>query len=302
MISVIKTVKVFDTNLVSEVISSKNLEEAFQAVYKKRKHSHHNNDIWHLSKNWQDTKIHIQNSLLKQQYHLEPLKILKFKDKHLSLWPATDSVVLKAISIVLSNHLNVRRLHNVNHLAGNGGVLGATRKIAEYTKLSYESLKKLLLNNANANTKAKAQTEITAAKNNIETADYKHIIKSDIKSFYASTDPSVLLNEYKKYIKDKKILHIIMQYTARLEDVTYLRHIETKVILTKTKAQHRKCIKIMHNVITKLKFKLAIDKTSIGRIARWFKFLVQRFESLSVTQSNQQINLILTMETHINAL
>lgn len=139
MISVIKTVKVFDTNLVSEVISSKNLEE--------------------------------------QQYHLKPLKILKYKGEHLSMYSATDAV---------SRHLNVKGLNNdVYHLAGNGGVPGTIKK------------------------------------------------------------------------------HILDTWTI--------------VILTKTRVQYRKCIKIMHNVITKLKFKFAIDKTFIGKITRWFKFWGQRF-------------------------
>lgn len=294
-----ETKKVFDTNLISEVVASSNLEEAFQHVYKKRKKYHHNNDIWHLSANWDTQKTEIQDQLLNNSYHIEPIKIIKIRGEPLSVWGAKDAVVLKAISVVLSKRLNHLGLNkDVYHLSGNGGVKGATNKVAEFMR----------------------------------TTEYKHIIKSDIESFYATSDHHILLKECKKYIKDKKILNIIKQYAARLEDVNgeykhitkgiskgcslsplmgaiilksldktmtaskniaYLRYMDDWVIITKTKAQLRKYIKLMHKVINKLKFKLALDKTFIGKLSRGFVFLGHSFDGAgTITKINKTIKTI----------
>ena len=289
--------QIFDTNLMSEVVSSSNLEAAFESIYKKRKKLHYNNSIWHLSQNWATIKKEIQLKLLNNSYNIEPLKILKIDGQRLCVWSAIDAVTLKAISIVLSKHLTKKLNPDVYHMAGNGGVPGAINK-----------LKSLLSNDSK---------EVE----NENTKQYNHMIKSDIAKFYASTDHNILLKECKKYIKDKRILNIIMQYAARLEDVNgqyihitkgisrgcslsplmgaiilksldyamlkiknvaYLRYMDDWIILTKTKNQLRKCIKIMHNVISKLKYKLAIDKTFIGKVTREFKFLGQCFDSYSM--------------------
>ena len=68
--------KVFDSNLMSEVIASANLEEAFQHVYKKRKKYHHNNDIWYLSSRWKEHKPEIQDQLLEGKVSINIVDII----------------------------------------------------------------------------------------------------------------------------------------------------------------------------------------------------------------------------------
>ena len=50
-----------------------------------------------------------------------------------------------------------------------------------------------------------------------------------------------------------------------------------------SKRQIRKIIKKMHEVMKELKFKLALDKTYIGRIEKGFEFLGHGFEGGVVT-------------------
>jgi len=298
MLELHKSKKIFKTNLISTIAATQNLNEAFNAVYNNRKKYHHNNDIWHLSSNWLSHRKQIQNDMLNGTYHLEPVSIKHIKGN----WCAKDTVVLRAILNVLNRSLKQTDLfNNVYHLIGNGGVKKAT----------------------------------TDAKTAIDSKSYRHLIKSDVASFYASTNHSVLLKECKKYIKDKKILQIIKQYANRLEDyngeyihitqgiskgcplsplmgaimlksldnkmpenVKYIRFMDDWLILTKTKSVLRKCVKIMHRVMKGLKYKLALDKTFIGKISRGFRFLGQRFDDtgllgpINKTMKTNGINVI----------
>lgn len=57
----------------------------------------------------------------------------------------------------------------------------------------------------------------------------------------------------------------------------YARYMDDWVILVKTKSLFRRLVKKMHLVMQGLKFKLARDKTFIGKISKGFDFLGYRF-------------------------
>lgn len=57
----------------------------------------------------------------------------------------------------------------------------------------------------------------------------------------------------------------------------YVRYMDDWVILLKTRRALRRMVKKMHGVIEAMKFKLAKDKTFIGKISRGFDFLGYRF-------------------------
>jgi hypothetical protein len=54
------------------------------------------------------------------------------------------------------------------------------------------------------------------------------------------------------------------------------------VILTESKSQLRRVVKLMHGVMKQLKFKLALDKTYIGKISKGFEFLGYGFDCRGV--------------------
>ena len=71
------------------------------------------------------------------------------------------------------------------------------------------------------------------------------------------------------------ILKSLDNKISEKNNVLYIRYMDDWVILTKTKVVLRKYIKLMHQTIKK--FKLAFDKTYIGKISKGFDFLGYRF-------------------------
>ncbi|WP_323739111.1 reverse transcriptase domain-containing protein [Candidatus Trichorickettsia mobilis] len=164
------------------------------------------------------------------------------------------------------------------HLKGNGGLKGAVRV---------------------------AVTEIE---------NYTYMIKSDVADFYSSTNHQILLDYCKQIIKDKRVISILHQYMNRLKvyegeyklitkgiskdcslsplmgalilksldeivhnGCAYVRYMDDWLILTKTRGQCRRLVKDMHKIMHQLRFKLAYDKTYIGRIKKGFDSLGYRF-------------------------
>ena len=138
-------------------------------------------------------------------------------------------------------------------------------------------------------------------------------------------DHQIVMEHCKQVIKDKRILTIIQHYLTRVEithgdydliekgivkgcplsplmgaimlkfldkivpsDCAYARFMDDWLILTKSRGKLRKLIKKMHKVVNNLKFKLALNKTYIGRIANGFDFLGYRFSTLGVIGLAQQ--------------
>jgi len=269
--------KIFKTNLISEVASSDKLEKAFAVVCKKRKKEGDHSDIWFLRRRWKEEKRRIIKELLIGKYQMEPVHCYKVKDgNYITRWSSRDSVVLKAIGEVLYEHAVA---HNkAYHIRGKGGLKKGVKDLI-------------------ANIKG-----------------YKYVIKSDIENFYGSMDHKILLKKCKEVIKDKKIQSLIYQCMNRLEirygeynliekgisrgcpisnilgaivlesldelnyrDTYYVRYMDDWVYLTKTRGMLRKIVKKMHVMVRKLKFRVAVDKTYIGKISRGFEYLGYRF-------------------------
>jgi hypothetical protein len=276
--------KVFPSNLMSEVTSNTVLEMALKQVSKCREKDTHNSDIWHVRFYWPKIKEEVRHTLLNGTYQLSPVQVCGNKDGHrLTRWTAIDAIVLKAISIVLTEPVQDHIDKRCYHIKGNGGVKGAINKVHDFIK------------------------------------GYQFVVKSDIADFYASMNHQIVMEHCKQVIKDKSILMIIQQYLTRVEithgdydlikegivkgcplsplmgaimlkfldkivpgDCAYARFMDDWLILTKTRGQLRRIIKKMHRVVKNLKFKLALDKTYIGRIKNGFDFLGYRFSKNGV--------------------
>jgi RNA-directed DNA polymerase len=253
----------YGSNLMSRVTSREVLDTALEHIRKVRISDAHNSDIWHLKFHWKRYRNEIRTKLLAGKYQLSPVTVFKGQDgQYYSRWSAADSVVLKALSLVLKHVIGDAMTKRCTHLKGNGGVAGALKVIDN----------KIL--------------------------DYEFVLKSDVADFYA----------------DKRIIAILSQYMNRLEIVCgeyklidrgiskgcplsplmgaiilksldtvisrkfpYVRYMDDWVILTKTRKELRQVVKQMHTVMQRLKFKLAYDKTYIGRTKNGFNFLGKRF-------------------------
>lgn len=268
----------FDTNLMSDIVSTQNLNQAYDYICKARSKDHHNSDIWSLRGQWEKIRPKIQDSLLRGTYNLSPLSIFKTPDGIFTKWDSVDAVVMKAVSLKVSKILENKISPRCYHLQGRGGLKGAVR--------------------------------ITSA----TLTSYKYVLKSDVADYYQSMDHATVLNQLRTVIQDKRVLAFIAQYLNRVEvyggvyaliekgipkgfslsplvgavmlksldDVIpphafYVRYMDDWVILVKTRGQLRRLVKKMHQVMHNLKFKLALDKTYIGKIENGFDFLGYRF-------------------------
>ncbi len=273
----------YASNLMSRVISSAVLEAAFAAVVKRREQDSHNSDIWWLRRHWGTEKQALRSRLLSGTYQLSPLAVLGSRDEHrLTRWTALDAVVLKAITLVLTEELQPKMDARCHHLKGNGGLKRGVNRVHDA----------------------------------IAPGEFHYVVKSDIADFYASMDHEVLLAQCRQLIKDERIIKIIQQYMNRVEvhngdhnliklgiakacplsplmgalmlksldkmvlpECAYARYMDDWIIFTKTRWQLRRVIKNMHELVLGLKLKLALDKTFIGRIQKGFDFLGYRFNA-----------------------
>ena len=273
---------VHSSNLISEVTSNQNLKSAFSFICKARNNEHHNSDIWSVRRNWREVRTKIRNTLQNGQYQLSPVALFRCKTtgRYLTRWSSVDAIVLQAISFVISKIVGEQTDLRCTHIKGNGGLKGAT----------------------------------TMVNDSLRQQAYRFVIKSDVANFYDSMDHQRVMDCCKTVIKDKKIQTIIAQYLNRVEVINakhnlvekgiamgcplsplmgalilksldkmlglyyfYVRYMDDWVILTRTRQQCRRLVKKMHEIMHRLKFKLAIDKTYIGKIENGFDFLGYRF-------------------------
>jgi retron-type reverse transcriptase len=283
--------KIYNSNMMSEITSSSVMDEAFTNVYKARLKDHANSDIWRLSLAWSLYKHRLREQLLSGTYQLSPLSVYFNHDgEYVSRYCSKDAVVLKAISIVMGQVINTGITNKVcYHLKGNGGLKRAVIDVSH----NIQNIKKM--------------------------NEYNFVIKSDIANFYESMDHKIVMEHCEKIIKDKRILTIINQYLNRLEicdgqynlisrgiprgcslspligaiilksldkiaghKFFYVRYMDDWVILTKTRWQLRRLVKLMHITISKLNFKLALDKTYIWKMQKGFDFLGYRFSKQGI--------------------
>ncbi len=149
---------------------------------------------------------------------------------------------------------------------------------------------------------------------------YQFVFRSDIHSYYASIDHDVLLGLLAEFIKDPIVFDLISQSMKRTETqgglfwdfkvgipmgsplspflgavallpldramtragCFYARYMDDWIVLTKTRAQLRKVVRITNQVLVTLKQTKHPDKTFIGRICRGFDFLGYHFNGSAV--------------------
>src|SRR5437868_8290726 len=91
-------------DLMEEIASDEVIDEAYRWLCDRRKNSSPNNDVWALRWRWEQIKPTIQDQLLAGCYRFEALYRIPESPDHVELWSACDSLVLKAMTIVLTRH------------------------------------------------------------------------------------------------------------------------------------------------------------------------------------------------------
>jgi len=264
--------------LIEQVASDQILEEALVWLRRRRRDYSHHSDVWFVIERWAETKPMLQGALRAGTFRFSPLRRVHTSEGDLDLWAALDALVLKALAIVLTDHLAPRLSAHCHHLAGNGGAKAAVRHVRE------------------------------------NLAQNQFVFRTDVKSYYASIDHQVLFAQLQRHVDDPRLLDLLWQYLRRtvyddgiyrdikhgislgcplsplmgalfLDDLDravertglcYARFMDDWVILAPTRWKLRKAVAIVNQTLGQLKVEKHPDKTFIGRIERGFDFLGYR--------------------------
>jgi hypothetical protein len=193
--------------------------------------------------------------------------------EEVDLWAARDAVVMKALALVLPAHLPFST--RCTHLKGHGGLQYAVRAVVAALP------------------------------------QQRFVLKTDVRSYYASIDHQLLLDRLAVHIADQQVLNLIGQslrrcaawgglswdhrqgialgsslspilgafFLTELDDalehlgLCSVRYMDDIVVLAPTRWKLRKAVKVINHVLASLPLAKHPDKTFIGRIARGFDFL-----------------------------
>ncbi|NEP14914.1 MAG: hypothetical protein F6K14_33005 [Symploca sp. SIO2C1] len=165
--------------LIEQIASDEILEQAFGWMCQKREHYHFNGDVWQVRRSWGEIKPRIQQQLLAGSYCFRELRMIRGKDRYFEWWTSLDALVLKAISLVLTNHLRPHLSERCFHLAGTGGGKAAVREVAA------------------------------------QVGNYQYVFRTDVKGYYASINHEILLGLVREYVPDEQVLGLIEKYLRR---------------------------------------------------------------------------------------
>ena len=117
--------------LIEQIASDNVIDAAFEWLCEKRAHHHFNSDVWQVRRWWQQKKRLLQQQIRSGTYQFRVLRTFWSEGQYIEYWSSLDALVLKAMSIVLSEHLKPHLSERCFHLAGSGGMKAAVREVAE---------------------------------------------------------------------------------------------------------------------------------------------------------------------------
>ena len=169
--------------LIARIASDEVMDAAYAHVRRARVERAANDDIWHLRFHWQRLKGEMKNALLAGKYRFSPCRAVRVDGHSLGLWNAADAVVQKAMTMVLSAHLSSVVSPSCYHVQGRGGMKAAVREAAACAD------------------------------------GFGYVLKSDVRSYYASIDHAIVLAQLRPLVEDAAVLRLIGDFLAHLDDV-----------------------------------------------------------------------------------
>jgi RNA-directed DNA polymerase len=251
----------------AEILADEVLDSAYAWLCERRKDWPANAHVWTFRRRWAQEKARLRNELLEGTYRVSLLSRVTLKDgQEIDLWSARDALVLKALTIVLTKRLPVSP--RCVHVKGHGGAKAAVRQLMTHLPTN------------------------------------RFVLKTDVHSYYDSIDHFLLLEQLAEYVKDRGILNLLCQYMSRssergglflrykrgisqgcplspligafflkqLDDrmerlgLFYVRFMDDILVLSPTRRQLRKAVKVVNQVLSSLRLEKHPDKTFIGTI------------------------------------
>lgn len=261
-----------------------NLDAAFSWLLENRDDAHPNNDVWDVRRNWPSVKAELRFRLWRGEYVFQPTRMVEVRNadgqtERREIFCAQDRLMIRAIAQVLQPLLSAHLSANCVHLAGHGGLKQAVRDTQDYIAAHPDSF----------------------------------IIKSDVKSYYASIDHLILAEQLRVLLPNERQLHRVLwnfmrracefggDYTdiekglplgaslspllgavylspldelgASVKNGFYRRYMDDWVLVLPKRHALRETLKQQYTVLDALRVQAHPDKTFIGKVAKGFDFL-----------------------------
>ncbi|CAK0780114.1 RNA-directed DNA polymerase [Gammaproteobacteria bacterium] len=261
-----------------------NLDQAFVWLCEQTEESSHNSDVWNLRRDWPAQKAVLRQALWQDTFTFQPVRVVEVRNdagqtERREVRCAIDRLVIRAIAQVLQPVFQPLLSPQCTHMKGNGGLHQAVRDTQAYIASHPESF----------------------------------IIKSDIKSYYASIDHLILTEQLRVLLPNEVQLHRLLwqfmrrttEYGGNYSDIEqglplgaslspllgavylapldalgaevkngfYRRYMDDWVLGVPKRHQLRQVLKDQYAVLHALSVQMHPDKTFIGKVAKGFDFL-----------------------------
>ncbi len=154
------------------------LDAAYAWLFHRRRDYPVDADVWSFRWHWPGEKRRIRTDLLAGDFRFGLLDRITLKvGSNIDLWSARDALVLKALAIVLADVLPVSPC--CTHVKGHGGATAAVRQVMAGL------------------------------------GDNRFVLRTDVKSYYASIDHVLLMDRLARHIDDRATLNLLGQYMRR---------------------------------------------------------------------------------------
>lgn len=168
---------------IEQLCSDQIIDAAYAQLCKQWQGKGDNHGIWSLRFRWEQNKSELRALLLSGTYRFSPCRSVKINDHSIGIWNAQDALVIKMLSNLIGERILPTLSKRCTHVKGNGGLKQAV----------------MLAKTASP--------------------DFEFVLKSDVKSYYASMKHSLILKQFKRYIQDATLLDLLWQFLTHLDDV-----------------------------------------------------------------------------------
>jgi len=112
------------------IITSQQLDSAYQWLCQQRKHYPANSDVWHVRSHWLDNRSDLLKRINSGDYHFSPMqRITNAMGKVIHLWCSRDALVLKCIAMAIQSQLTLSK--QCTHVKGHGGLKQTVKTIQQ---------------------------------------------------------------------------------------------------------------------------------------------------------------------------
>ncbi len=269
--------------------ASEHLETAWHWLCERRQHAPAQADVWHLRHHWAVQQQRLLATLLAGEYRLSPMLIVGQKGEQKALWSAQDALVLKWVALQIAPQLplHARCEHIKGHEGGPASVrkMSAALKQAGYRWVLRTDVKGYYASIDKAQLLGQVRRHITHPVLLGLITQYVHYTVEDGGTFHTpekgisrSCPLSPLMGAL--YLQE---MDTHFGQEAEKGTMYYARYMDDIVVLTHSRWQLRKHVRILNRFLSEKTLCQHPDKTFIGRTVKGFDWMGAWLEPQGVT-------------------